>query len=87
MAASTTIQRRRRLESDVAAIIGRLPEVERRVLTRRLGLHDGAVHTLAATGRELGLGTVEVSEIEARALARLRELVGPDRARRLLARA
>lgn len=85
MARSTSPHQR--LERGVAAMLDRLPEVERQVLTRRLGLHDGSVHTLADTGRALGLAASEVADIEARGLHRLREVVGPDAARKLLARA
>ena len=62
----------------VRGAVGGLPAPDRDVIRLRFGIDDDAEpQTQAAVGRQLGLTTTEVREIEARALsalARLREL-------------
>lgn len=75
-----------KLALEVSAMLLGLPELERAVISRRLGLHDGSTMSLAATARDLGIGRTEASEIEHRAMKRLRRVIGPDQARQVLAR-
>ena len=59
-------------ESALRAALERLPERERSVLELRFGMDgDGEAHTLAETGRRLGLRAERVKEIETDALDRL----------------
>lgn len=66
----------RALRDKLANVLRRLPEIERSVLERRMGLLDGSPATPAQTAEELSLTVKEVKEIEARAFQRIRE-VGP----------
>lgn len=75
------------LNKSVAGVLARLPQIERDVLMRRVGLHDGHVTTIATVARDLGLATSEVADIESRAIERLQTVVGPDVARQMLAAA
>lgn len=70
---------------NAALVLARLPEVERDVISRRMGLHDGHMTSRADVARALGLTSSEVTEIETRALSRLRDVVGESAARALLA--
>lgn len=74
-----------RLARAVALVLARLPAVERDVLTRRVGLHDGHPASRASVAQATGLHTSEVADIEARAMTRLQEVVGADAARQMLA--
>ena len=58
-------------DSQLAKGVGRLPEQERQVLELRYGLTGGEPRTLRQTGTDLGITPTKVSELEARALARL----------------
>lgn len=68
-----------------AAILAILPEDDRVILTRLLGLYDGAPWTHHDVATELAISVSEVKQAEARSLATLREHVEPDEARELLA--
>jgi DNA-directed RNA polymerase sigma subunit (sigma70/sigma32) len=56
-------------------VLDRLPDVERRVIEFRMGLVDGHPHPIGETAKEVGLSLKEAKEIEARAFARIREVV------------
>lgn len=75
-----------KLAMEVSAMLLGLPELERSVITRRLGLHDGSTMSLADTARDLGIGRDEAAEIEQRGMQRLQRTIGPDQARQVLAR-
>lgn len=66
----------RALRDKLADVLRRLPEIERSVLERRMGLVDGVPATPAQTAEQLGLTVHEVRQIEQRAFERIRE-VGP----------
>lgn len=66
----------RALRDKLAGVLRRLPDIERSVLERRMGLLDGAPMTPTQTAEQLKLTVREVKEIEARAFQRIRE-VGP----------
>lgn len=63
----------------VASMMRRLPEMERRVLDLRFGLSGGHPMRASQVASELGISSAEVSEIESRALERLRVVVPADR--------
>jgi len=64
---------RTRLEHTALSAVERLPERERQILTWRFGLDGGREHTLQEIGDKLGLSRERARQLEARALARLRE--------------
>lgn len=66
----------KRLESKLASVLGRLPQIERQVLELRMGLKTGEPVKPGEVARQLGLTIHEVKKIEARAFERIRE-VGP----------
>lgn len=67
------------------AILSLLPSGDRTVLERRLGLHDGHVHTHHDIAEDLGMSLSDVKAAEGRAMEVLREHVAPEDARQLLA--
>lgn len=73
-----------KLNSRLADVLGRLPDVERLVLEHRTGLADGYPKTLADTARDLNLGRTETAEIEARAFERIRNVIPAEQLKRLL---
>ncbi len=64
---------RSRLERTALSAVERLPDRERQILTWRFGLDGGREHTLQEIGDKLGLSRERARQLEARALARLRE--------------
>lgn len=76
--------RRNRLARELSELLERLPETQRAVVERRVGLADGHPHSQADTARALGLTRNEVREIEQRAFARIRETIPLDELQRLL---
>lgn len=66
----------RRLRGKLASILGRLPEIERKVLELRMGLVDGTPQRPGVVAERLGISIAEVKRIESRAFSRIRE-VGP----------
>ena len=72
------------LTGPLGNVLGRLPDVERRVIELRMGLTDGHPRNLAETARELSLTNHEAKEIEQRAFARIREVVPLDSLQKLL---
>lgn len=75
----------RKRDHATTAILAILHEDDREVLTRLLGLHDGAPWTHHDVATELGLAVKDVKEAEARSLGILREHIDADQARELLA--
>ena len=63
---------RRLLQEQMSEILNDLPERERRVLSMRFGLEDGASQTLEDVGKEFNITRERVRQIEARALRKLR---------------
>lgn len=74
------------LTGPLGNVLGRLPDVERRVVELRMGLVDGHPRNLADTARELSLTNHEAKQIEQRAFARIREVVPLDNLQKLLGR-
>lgn len=70
------------LEDELKASMATLTAREQRVLTLRFGLKDGRSRTLEEVGREFGVTRTRVSQIEAKALRKLRH---PNRNERLRA--
>ncbi|MAE94037.1 MAG: hypothetical protein CL910_05200 [Deltaproteobacteria bacterium] len=64
---------RTRLEHTALSAVERLPDRERQILTWRFGLDGGREHTLQEIGDKLSLSRERARQLEARALARLRE--------------
>ncbi|MCP5055698.1 MAG: sigma-70 family RNA polymerase sigma factor [bacterium] len=64
---------RTRLERTALTAVERLPDRERQILLWRFGLDGGREHTLQEIGDKLGLSRERARQLEARALARLRE--------------
>jgi RNA polymerase primary sigma factor len=56
-------------------LLERLSEKEESVLRIRYGFHDGESHTLAETGRFLGVSRERTRQIEKRALLRMKRLI------------
>lgn len=65
---------RRALGERIAAALGRLPDREQLIIRRRY--LEEAKETFASIGRELNLSKDRVRQLEARALATLREVLG-----------
>ena len=61
------------LRDELSAVMGGLAERERRVLELRFGLADGTSHTLEETGSAVGVTRERARQIEAEALAKLRQ--------------
>jgi RNA polymerase primary sigma factor len=59
------------LDQQVAEIVARLPERERKVIDLRFGLSGHEPLTIRQTGSELGISAARATELEARALRRL----------------
>jgi RNA polymerase primary sigma factor len=55
----------------LAAVVSRLPELEREVIELRFGLGGDEPRTLRQTGTDLGITPTKAGELEAKALARL----------------
>ncbi|MCG3194886.1 MAG: RNA polymerase sigma-35 factor [Thermoanaerobaculia bacterium] len=72
----------RLLGLQAAALLARLPERQRRILVLRFGLEDGQERTQREVAAAMGLTRTRVSQLEAPALARLRQLVQKTRANR-----
>jgi RNA polymerase primary sigma factor len=60
------------LHQDLVAVLGKLTERERTVLSLRYGLADGQHHTLAEVGKAIGMTRERARQIEAEALQKLR---------------
>jgi len=65
-------------DRQVADIIARLPETERKVIELRFGLSGDAPRTVRQTGTELGITSAQASELEVQALRRLAESDGVE---------
>jgi len=59
-------------------LLGRLSERERDILSARLGLEGEEARPLAEVGEQYGISAERVRQVEARALAKLRQGVEPD---------
>lgn len=68
------------LEDSIDIILSTLTPREGRILGLRFGLEDGQPRTLAAVGKEFGVTSERIRQIEAKALRKLRH---PVRSRRL----
>ncbi len=66
----------RALRDKLSGVLGRLPEIERKVIEHRMGLIDGTPAKPGEVAERLGLSIAEVKRIEDRAFSRIRE-VGP----------
>jgi RNA polymerase primary sigma factor len=60
------------MKEQLRAILGTLPERERRVIELRYGLADGHPRTLEEVGREFGVTRERIRQIEAKTLVKLR---------------
>jgi RNA polymerase primary sigma factor len=58
-------------DRQLAAIVSRLPEMEREVIKRRFGLQGDEPRTIRQTGADLGITAAQAGELERRALRRL----------------
>ena len=65
-------------EQQVAEIVARLPEPERKVIELRFGLSGDAPRTVRQTGTELGISSARASELEDQALRRLANTAGVE---------
>lgn len=61
------------LKNDIKEILSYLPARDRKILEMRYGLKDGKTHTLEEVGKELGVTRERVRQIEAAALAKLKD--------------
>ncbi|NIA24554.1 MAG: sigma-70 family RNA polymerase sigma factor [Gammaproteobacteria bacterium] len=71
-------------KQDLAAVLGRLEERERIILTMRYGLEDGTPRTLDEVGKRFDLTRERIRQIEAKALAKLRHPANPTGLLRML---
>ncbi len=69
----------KRMREAVKAILGRLDDRERRIISSRYGLNGAAEQTLEQLGRELGITKERVRQIESRAQDKLRRLAGEEK--------
>lgn len=60
------------LKEDLNEVLSTLPDREKEVLIKRFGLNDEKARTLADIGREYNVSPEQISQIEQRALMRLR---------------
>jgi RNA polymerase primary sigma factor len=65
-------------DRQVADIVARLPEPERKVIELRFGLSGDEPRTVRQTGSALGISTAQASELENQALRRLADTDGVD---------
>ena len=65
-------------DQQVAEIVARLPEPERKVIELRFGLAGDEPRTIRQTGRTLGITSARVSELEEQALRRLAGTAGVE---------
>ena len=65
-------------QQQVADIVGRLPEPERKVIELRFGLSGDEPRTVRQTGTALGISSARASELEDKALRRLAETAGVE---------
>jgi len=68
------------MNEQLRAMLGTLPERERRVIELRYGLADGQPRTLEEVGREFGVTRERIRQIESKTLTKLRH---PSRSGRL----
>ena len=68
------------MQEQLRAMLGTLPERERRVIELRFGLVDGHPRTLEEVGREFGVTRERIRQIESKTLCKLRH---PSRSGRL----
>ena len=61
------------LREHVNRILTGLSEREQKILRMRFGLDDGKTHTLEEVGREFGVTSERIRQIEAKALTKLRK--------------
>lgn len=59
----------------LSRVLERLPTKEQKILRIRFGLGDGIPHTLAETGKEMGVSRERIRQIEKRALLKLKDLM------------
>ena len=69
---------RNQRHSVVERWLGRLDSRERRILVSRYGIGDAPKQTLVQLGQELGISKERVRQIEARAIAKLRQNAQPE---------
>ena len=60
------------LKSQICDALSKLTERERKIIVLRFGLEDGRFRTLEEVGREFGITRERISQIEAKALRKLR---------------
>jgi RNA polymerase primary sigma factor len=60
------------LRDQIAQVLARLPERERRIIQLRYGLDDGHARTLEEVGKEFGITRERIRQIESKVLRKLR---------------
>ena len=60
------------LREQIAGVLARLPERERRIIQLRYGLDDGHARTLEEVGKEFGITRERIRQIESKVLRKLR---------------
>jgi RNA polymerase primary sigma factor len=60
------------LREQIADVLARLPERERRIIQLRYGLDDGHARTLEEVGKEFGITRERIRQIESKVLRKLR---------------
>lgn len=65
---------RRELEHTLDALLGQLPERQRRLLQLRFGMEDDTCYSLEAIGEKLGVSKERARQIEHRAMEKLQQL-------------
>lgn len=62
----------------VHSALRNLPQRDRQIVAKRFGLYDEVAHTLQEVAQYFGISKQRVQQIEARCLARLRDILHPD---------
>jgi RNA polymerase primary sigma factor len=73
------------LHDHLCALLGQLPERERRIMELRYGLLDGNTHTLLEVSAIIGLTAARIRQVELAALRRMRQSADVDHLRVYLA--
>lgn len=60
------------LKNNIKKVIAELTPREQKILTMRLGLEDGVVHTLEEVGKEFGITREQIRQIETKAFEKIR---------------
>jgi RNA polymerase primary sigma factor len=70
--------------SRLEGLLGNLSKRERTILAYRFGLEDGNVHSLAETGKMVGITRERIRQIEKRAIEKMRRMLKKRRMRKVL---